>query len=849
MAKATNVKLDIQSGTTRTVYATWTWNKTKTENYKVKWYYGTGDGVWFVGQDATEEYKQSTYTAPENAIKVKFKVKPVSQKTKTGGKEKSVWTADWSTEKILVFREEVLEVPPVPTVTLEDLKLIARVDNLEPNCKKVEFEVAKNDDYNITLPKKKITVDKRAAIMSVAVSSGSEYKVRCRAIRDTIESAWTEYSSVVKTQPAAPEKIIECRALSSTSVYLSWKKSKTADNYEIQYTTKKSHFDSSSDVQTITTDNAEVSHREIEGLETGHTYFFRVRSSNGNGTSGWTAIKSCTIGREPSPPTTWSSKTTAKIGDELELYWVHNAEDGSNQIKAQVEIDVGDGKPVTHIVYKGVSTSSTTDGKYLYYNVSWVGNAADLNYGDVLVVDLSESKSSDKQAYIKFNTYVPGGEAMVVITSYNCSWDDGTRLTLAYMSPGFNIIHQTEAPVDDENDATFVYNIDTRKYTDGTKIKWRVATQGILDDWSEWSAQRTVDLYSSPSVELQCSDVLSSYPYLITASVGPNTQKPIGYHLSITALSSYPTVNEVGQTSYVTEGTEVFSKYFATSDNPLNVILLPGNVRLENNIPYKITCTVSTNTGLSTINDADFTVYLEDSDMIIDAEIGVDLNDLSAVIRPYCTDERGNEIVNDDVLFSIYRREYDGTFTDIARNVHQSVNQIDLHPALDYARYRIVATSQSTGRLEYYDVPGEPVGETAAVIQWDEAWHPFDTTEESSLEQPVTTSTMIKLPYNLDVTNSNAIDVSHVKYIGRRHPVSYYGTHVGESSTWNVDVVKDDVDTLYALRCLQKWMGDVYVREPSGSGYWATVAVSFSKKHKELTIPVTINITRVEGGA
>ena len=42
-------------------------------------------------------------------------------------------------------------------------------------------------------------------------------------------------------------------------------------------------------------------------------------------------------------------------------------------------------------------------------------------------------------------------------------------------------------------------------------------------------------------------------------------------------------------------------------------------------------------------------------------------------------------------------------------------------------------------------------------------------------------------------------------------------------------------------------MGDVYVRQPSGSGYWASIKVSFSQTHCEVTIPVTLDITRVEG--
>ena len=107
---------------------------------------------------------------------------------------------------------------------------------------------------------------------------------------------------------------------------------------------------------------------------------------------------------------------------------------------------------------------------------------------------------------------------------------------------------------------------------------------------------------------------------------------------------------------------------------------------------------------------------------------------------------------------------------------------------------------------------------------------------------------MLKLPYNIDVAEANNIDVALIEYIGRSHPVSYYGTQLGCTSTWNVDIPKSDTETLYALRRLAIWAGDVYVREPSGSGYWASISVSMSQKHCELTIPVTFSITRVEGG-
>ena len=71
---------------------------------------------------------------------------------------------------------------------------------------------------------------------------------------------------------------------------------------------------------------------------------------------------------------------------------------------------------------------------------------------------------------------------------------------------------------------------------------------------------------------------------------------------------------------------------------------------------------------------------------------------------------------------------------------------------------------------------------------------------------------------------------------------------MGVSATWNTDVPEYDTTTIEKLRELSQYTGDVYVREPSGVGYWANVQVSFSKKHTELVVPVTLTIKRVEGG-
>lgn len=107
---------------------------------------------------------------------------------------------------------------------------------------------------------------------------------------------------------------------------------------------------------------------------------------------------------------------------------------------------------------------------------------------------------------------------------------------------------------------------------------------------------------------------------------------------------------------------------------------------------------------------------------------------------------------------------------------------------------------------------------------------------------------MLKLPYNISVSDSYARDVSLINYVGRKHPVSYFGTQVGETSSWSTVIPAYDTETLNGLRRLAVYQGNVYVREPSGSGYLAEVRVSFNQKYDDLTIPISLSITRVEGG-
>lgn len=592
------------------------------------------------------------------------------------------------------------------------------------------------------------------------------------------------------------------------------------------------------------------------GIEAGKKYKVRARAVIDNRYSEWSDYTE-NYSSIPSAPTgitqlrgtsstsvfiQWNSVSSAKTYDlqyaeELKYF------EGSDAVQE-----------VTGIASTSYEKTGLETGKQYFFRVRAVNEQGESSWSAAKSVIIGEKPGAPTTW--ASSTTVVSGEELILYWVHNTTDGSFVKHSQLVMTVNGNTETKTiqNPEANPKENKTVEYPINTSQYTEGTTILWKVRTAGITNEYGDYSVERKIDIFAPPTLSLslrnnnnQSVTTLTSFPLKVVATAGPASQTPTGYHISIIANNSYDSNDSIGNYKRVNKGDEIYSKYFDVSTG-LNTSIGAGDVDFNNNSSYTLTCTVAMNSGLTAKASANFSVAWDENLVEPNAEIGYDKSTLSTVIRPFCVDADDKYISN--VTLSVYRKEFDGSFKEIGTGLNNGGGTyiVDPHPALDLARYRIVAVANSTGAISYYDPPGYPTGEHCIVIQWGESWSAFEATSEHAMSQPSWAGSMLKLPYNIEVKEDAEIDVEAIKYIGRKNPVTYYGTHVNQKASWSTAIPKDDKDTIYALRRLSVWAGDVYVREPSGLGYWANIKVSFDQKYDDLTIPISFDIVRVEGG-
>lgn len=877
--KVTIKSIELQGGTDKTLYAVWDWElHSDTEAYYLQWEYGVGDGVWYkedlvtVSRDASGKLSKSALYTPSNesTFHVRLSVKP---QAKVNSKNKPRYTSPGFSNKV-TFNYNTsgkLPAPSAPTLTIDGTTMTARIEYDAGNANRMIFkfscddkEPSGNDIHTVK------SVGTNVYSVNYDAVPGHSYKVCCAADNNTYDNTSDDspYSDYVYSGPPKVSGWWHYYATSATEVFLNWKNISSKyphDSYVVEYTTAKKYFDNSTNVQTVTVDSDVAGSTYIGGLEPGQTYFFRVRAEQ-NGVHGeWSDIVSIKLGVIPSAPTTWSNFSKVKTGDDVTLYWSHNAQDSSEQNTAQINITAnGRSQTITIRSPKNVSLLEVPERSYSDWkrigkkgaSSTWedVQNTSSFDVGSIAIVKGVSITSKGERKSCKLYGTVQS------IDSAN------NKLTIVAEFYADDILTE-QNELDSGSGITTYYVLQTDEYTTNTTIQWKVRTRGILtsggsnnDGYSDWSVVRTIDVLVPPTVSVYTanymnpsySGVINSFPFDVRVDYRSNSEAPIECAVDIYSTEDYLDIDETGEEYLVPANTRLYSQHFYGLKKELfNIVLSVNDITLRNNLVYRVEATIAMQSGLRASSWINFRFLTVDIVPVPRAEFMFDSRNLTMTIRPYVENENIDPV---NFVLSVFRKEYDGSFTKVngASRLNGETWVTDPYPSLYYANYRIVAMSKSTSAVNYIDYPGYPVLDPAVVIQWDEPekdlTYEFDFFDPLREKGHTNGGSMLKLPYNVKMSSNNNMDVELVNYIGRKRPVSYYGTQIGETRSFSLDIPKADKRTLFSIRRLSVWTGDVYVREPSGEGFWASVSVTYDINSREVTIPVTINVTRVEGG-
>lgn len=833
----------------KTIYAEWD-AKGSITSFTIAWQVMPWDSNrWFAASSTTASSPPKskpldcpTFDIPQNCQKVKAVVKvsgvgsgtytvekTVKKKVKVNGKKKTKkvkvkeqipqWKASgaWAESNVLDANSTKASTPGTPTVEITNgttglVKLENYNDTSGAQANKITFEVVRRCEGSNLVETGSAGIAYGVASWAFTAVRGWTYKARAYAKADPAKTGFTvsDFSSYSNEVSAGLERVTPAPSLATekkagvTVVKVSWNKVRGSKKYRIEFTQNPDYFDHDTGGQVSSVeidapvDGSQVVFAYITNeIEIGHRWYFRVRAEgDGDVTGEWSDINNIVLGTPPAAPTTWSLEDVAKVGGTVTLCWTHNTTDGSIMEKAMVAWKIG----------------------------------AEGTYSTREVTIQSQDTEADK-----------------VITTY--AWE------------GFP----------------------TKNIPDSSTVYWKVRTKGIADTpdsgWGPYSTERSIKFYLPPTLTMSIGNdsvtagdftgvtsdnnyvLITRFPIDIHTLSGPETQTPIGINYEVIAEEDYVVSIDDGTERYYAAGEVIFRHYTnidtsGTAMHSQTLTLEPGNIFLQNAVHYTVRATIAMSNGLTATAERGIYPYWENSTYDMTADIIIDEINLIAYVTPECTDAETGEVLTSGVLVSIYRREVNGSFVLVSKNndVANHVTVMDIHPALDYARYRLVGISKITGVVTFVDLPGEPVGEDGIVIQWDEAWREIDEgiprfkeTLDTIEDENYPAGSLLVLDYNVDVNDDMGKETSLVNYAGRTYPVSYYGTQRSLTSKWTVQIPKTDMEVLNSVRRLAMFGGDSYVREPNGTGYWAALTVSYSITHDSPLIPVNFSITRVEG--
>ena len=740
------------------------------------------NGVWFDGTDNEKEYNSSlnrsdSYDPPEEATAIRCRLKMTSKKFPISkDEERKYFTGGYGGWKKLGINNAIGDPddPEAPNYQVDYTtnKLLVYITHKDDVADYMEFKLAedKKEEGIFGTAKVKISNTGYAAYDGWTLRPGHIYRLAARSWkRSSLSSEWSEWSAVFEP---GPESIADfkAKANSPTSILMEW--ANVGTEWE------ETHSPVTYDVEMMTEDKDLYDKKlsEVTNLD------FALRSGS--------------LNTEEVSQTSEYVNYTDAVSSTRSYLW-QGLDTGQRYfLRLRPKNEYGSATTYTaiHEVILGTKPNAPT---------AW--------------------SESDR---------ITDGSNPVFYWNHNSV--DGSAERKSKLEYSVNSGTVTSVESDNPKDSSGEWKTETRSYTlsgtytDGTTIKWRVATRGVLDEYSDFSDWQEIKIYTQPTITM--TGATGTFPMTVAGTLTPTTQAVKDMSIQIYATSDHYAIDQNANLVKISVDELIFSK---TVVSTLSMSISAFDLPFGSDVKYLIKMIVNTTAGLVAETSTTFTsptrTLTENNNL--KASVTLNTADLSANIETETLTGK---------LSKIYRKDVDGRYV--------LVGGTDKYTPLRDAIYRAIYFATDGSSVEYKDLGPYSFGEA----DWSKA-----TWSNNQLHRPQDVvlgafiqwgeDNWLSLLYNLDISPSYKISSTAVEYDGRTDPVTYYNSMQSQTDSWSFDVLKEDRDTLNKLRELALYAGDVYIREPRGIGYWAHVEVSFSETHAERIVSVSLSITRSDG--
>lgn len=619
------------------------------------------------------------------------------------------------------------------------------------------------------------------------------YAIHVRNVSADGKSMTSAYDSYKSSMPMAPVLDSVSHTTVSGKVYLSWQnKWSAATGAVIAWTDDPDNWMSNDAPETFEISEL-VKNWYITGLETGKTWYFKVRSMKVEGDevnySGWSNQVEIDLSSAPAVPVLYLSEETITDEGMVTAYWSYVTTDGTPQISGNVvEATLSNG---SWTYGRTVGATTTAQHVDIYAkNQGWTN-------GSVKYLALqTRSGSGGQSEYSTPVKLVIAAKPTVAITSMSLIASE--TLTEYFVGDGSNKVF--ECAYDLSGTPTVKVNGSTRSATySGSTVTCATAP----------ADGATVEITYSTTANA----ILDEMPFtaLVTATNAASLT------LAIERAETYPMI---GPDETETDGAAGETIYVSTispdtgtaSAFSVSVADLIG--RLDDGAFYNVVATVTDECGQTAEATERFKVHWSHQAWIPSATFETDEEEYIVRITPVATEDYASGDTCDIYRLGIDQPEL------IYSGAAFGETYVDPYPAFgEVSGYKVVTVTANNDYITEDNTFAE-----YNTLYVDEAYEQLDT----QLLVIDFGGDRIDLPYNLSFDNSWSKDFQRTAYLGGHVAGDHNKAVTRDLSAGTVIARKLDMESMTVLRRLARYAGICHVRTPEGSSFAADVQVSES---------------------